>query len=66
MIEFNDEEKQANDHLMEFMNIVQREWGLNCNEGEFVHAIHTLQFFIMKHMLQRLEAKDFSEWYDGV
>ncbi len=60
--EFDAEENDANDHLMIFMEIL-RGWGLNCNESEMTHAIHTLQMFVIKHMLQRLGAKDFSDWY---
>lgn len=63
-IEFIDDEDLANSHLMAFIEIVHDKWGLNCNYEELGHAIHTLQLYVIKHMLQRLEAKDFSEWYD--
>jgi len=65
MISFNKEEEAANQLLMDFMEQL-REWGLNCNEGEMAHAIHTLQLFLIKHMLQRYNIEDFSEWFNTV
>lgn len=61
-IRFDEEESRANDHLMAFMDQL-REWELNCNQQEVGVAIHTLQTFIIKHMLQRLGAEGFSDWY---
>jgi len=63
-VRFDEQEENANNLLLEFMRIVQDEWGLNANGGELAHAIHTLQLFVIKRMLQRLNAVDFSDWYD--
>lgn len=62
-LDFDAEEQYANGLLLKFMEQLKA-WNLNCNENEWVHAIHTLQMFVIKHMLQRLDAKDFSHWYD--
>lgn len=61
-IQFDAAEDYANGLLMEYMQILD-DWGLNCNKQELSTAIHTLQMFTIKHMLQRLEATGFSEWY---
>lgn len=63
MIGFDPEEEIASDHLLEFMKTMKK-WKLNCNQDELNQAIHILQLFIIKHMLQRLEAEGFSNWYD--
>ena len=63
-IALNIEEESASSLLLKtYYQIL--DWGLNCNQGELTHAVHTIQMFIIKHMLQRLEAEDFSPWYDG-
>lgn len=62
-IAFDAEEDQANALLLGYMRWMEN-WGLNCNQQEMTTAIHTLQMFIIKHMLQRLGAEDFSDWYD--
>jgi hypothetical protein len=64
-LKFDVEEHAANSHLMAYMNYLRR-WGLNCNEQEMTAAIHALQLFVIKRMLQRLGAEDFSDWYDNV
>jgi hypothetical protein len=61
-LRFDSEEAAASDHLMAFMDQL-KDWGLDCNQEEWVHAIHTLQLFVIKHMLQRLGAEGFSDWY---
>lgn len=63
-IAFNNEEEAANHGLMIFTHWM-KEWELNANEHEYIGAIHTLQTFIIKHMLQRLGAEGFSDWYDN-
>lgn len=62
-VKFNEEEEVAGKLLLDFMQTL-RNWGLNCNQDEMVGAIHTLQLFIIMHMLQR-EGEGFGDWYDG-
>lgn len=62
ILAFDQEEQVASDHLIAFMQQVQ-DWDLNCNQQELVTAIHTLQTFVIKHMIQRLNGENFSEWY---
>lgn len=65
MIKFESEEVEANDHLLDFMNIVINKWNLvEGNRNELGAAIHTLQLYIIMHMLQREGAEGFSNWYD--
>jgi hypothetical protein len=61
-LQFDEEENKANQYLLDFMDQLD-DWELNCNAAEYVQAVHTLQFFITMHMLQRLGAEGFSEWY---
>ena len=63
MLTFNEEEDAAIETLMQFMNIVQKEWDLNCNGGELAQAIHTLHMFIFQHALQRTGSPN-GEWYN--
>lgn len=62
-IKFDAEEDQANRCLLGYMRWLEN-WGLNCNQQEMTDAIHTLQMFIIMHMLQRLGAENFSEWFE--
>ena len=63
IVKFNEEEEKANEYLLTFMNQVQK-WGLICNENELTHAVHSCQMFLIKHMLQRIGAEEFSYWYE--
>ena len=65
IIKYNESEQAASDCLLEFMRIVQKDWKLEVNHDEMVGAIHTLQTFIIKHMLQRLKAEGFSDWFEN-
>jgi DNA modification methylase len=38
-------------------------WDLRHNGTEMVSAIHVLQGFVVQHMLQRLDAESWGNWY---
>lgn len=62
-IVFNDAEQEISDHIMAaYQGILGL--GLTCNQDELYNAVHSMQLFLIKHMLQRLGAKGFSEWYN--
>lgn len=59
----NAEEREAGDHLLAFMEIVSQRWGLAANAGEMTTAIHTLQGFIIQHMLVRIAPDHWGDWW---
>lgn len=59
----DDEEQEAMDHLLAFMNIVTNRWGLAVNTGELASGVHVCQGFITQHMLHRLAPDNWSDWY---
>lgn len=59
---FNEAEAAIDEHICAAMRGIQ-DLGLMCNEGELAHAVHTMQLFVIKHMLQRLGSPEFSHWY---
>lgn len=63
MLVFNEAEAAIDEHIVAAMQGIQ-DLGLMCNEGELAHAVHTLQLFLIKHMLQRLGSPEFSDWYE--
>jgi hypothetical protein len=56
------EEERAMDHLLAFMDTLKG-WGLRTNGTEMVSAVHVLQGFVVQHMLQRLDAEAWGNWY---
>lgn len=60
---FDTEEEAANEHLMDFMTTVAKDWGLKYNADELTRAIHTLQMFVFQHALQRTDGLN-GEWYE--
>ena len=59
------DERQAMDHLMAYMKIVEADWKLKFNHDELRPAIHVLQGFIVQHMLHRLNPAGWSNWYEA-
>ena len=55
--------ERASGLLLKFQEIVTSDWGLRANSAEFYGAIHTLQSFIVQHMLQRQEPEYWASWY---
>ena len=63
-VEFDAEEQKANSALIEAMQIIIHDWNLyEGNRSEVAAAIHTIQLFIIQHMLQRVGANGFNPWY---
>lgn len=63
MIEFNEEEREASDALLNCMQIINRRWELQHNKEELAAAVHVIQGFIVQHMLNRLEPENWGSWY---
>ena len=63
LIVLDDDEWEAMDALEVVMRKI-RGWGLSANACEMTAAIHTLQSFVMQHMLSRLNPV-WSDWYGG-
>lgn len=59
----NEDEQEAMDHLAAFMKILLERWSLRSNQSEMATAIHTLQGFIVQHMLHRLMPGEWNAWY---
>lgn len=59
----DEEEAEAMEHLLAYMELVTKRWGLRTNEGELTAAIHVLQGFVIQHMLRRLAPSSWSLWY---
>ena len=55
------DERKAMDHLLAFMKHL-RKWGMDANQTELAMAIHTLQGFVVQHMLHRLAPDCWSSW----
>lgn len=62
LVTFDDSEREANDALRRFLEIVNS-WGENANLEELVSAVHACQIFIVSRMLHRLNPDEFSNWY---
>lgn len=60
---FNLEEREVNDKLLEVMRIIEEDWDLLANHQELVIGIHTIQRFIIQHMLQRTNPEQWGNWY---
>ena len=56
------EETQVMDELLAIMQRFEG-WGLRANVLEMTAAIHTLQSFVVQHMLARIEPSLWSDWY---
>jgi hypothetical protein len=61
-LDFEGLEEEANDKLMDVMDILITQMGLKCNHDELVRAVHTIQLFIWQHALQRTGAA-VGGWY---
>ena len=59
----NAEERQVLNLLQAFMDKVVDDWGLSANFSELTSAIHVLQGFVVQHMLERVEPKEWSLWF---
>lgn len=60
---FDDSEREINDHILAAMRGIQ-DLGLRANEAELVQAVHTMQAFVIQHMLQRLGGA-WGQWYEA-
>lgn len=58
----DDDEREAMDLLLAFMETLQR-WGLRVNQEELAQAIHVLQGFVITRMLSRKAPHSWSNWY---
>ncbi len=61
-LDFEGLEEEANEKLMDVMEIITKKMGLKYNTDELVRAIHTIQLFIWQHALQRTGAA-VGGWY---
>lgn len=57
-----DEEQEIMDHIHAAMYGI-KDLGLNCNENELTHAVHSLQMFVMIRVLNR-DNPYWSNWYE--
>lgn len=60
---FNEEETAIDEHIVAALHGIH-DLGLKVNHQELAHAVHTMQLFVIKHMLQRLGSPEFSDWYE--
>ena len=58
----NTEEQEALNHILDAMAIIHS-WGLSANSQELTAAVHTLQGFVIAHMLHRVEPSLWSNWF---
>lgn len=58
----NRRERHAMSKLLEAYAEIQS-WGLIANEDELARAIHSVQQFIIGHMLHRIEPGHWSAWF---
>ena len=56
-------EREAMDHLLAFMQIIESEWHQLHNQTECSIHVHGLQGFVVQHMLQREGEGDWSHWF---
>lgn len=59
----DDDEDWAMTRLIDVMNRIIRDWGLRYNNTELIGAVHTIQSFIVQHMLHRLNPAFWGDWY---
>ena len=66
-LDFEGVEAEAQEKLMDVMEIIIKDMGLLYNHDELARAraIHTIQLFIWQHALQRTGAACW-EWFDNV
>lgn len=54
------------DRVLAHIKAAHREildWGLDCNTQELTQAVHTMQMFVIMHMLGRDPSGEWSDWY---
>lgn len=61
-IDWNQEEKDCGDKLLDVMDTIIHDWKLKYNHDELVRAVHTIQLFIWQKALQRTESAG-GNWY---
>jgi len=64
-LDFEGLEAEAQEKLMDVMEIINKDMGLKYNHDELVRAIHTIQLFIWQHALQRTGAVC-GEWFEQI
>lgn len=62
MAELDKDEQEVFDLLTEAWKRI-RGWGLDVNLDELDHSFHMVQLFVIQHMLQRENPKDWAIWY---
>lgn len=66
----NAEEQAVMDHISAAMAGIQGPLGLREIDGQYVNinelvvAVHTLQSFVIQHMLQRIEPDKWGKWFE--
>ena len=63
--QLNDDEQMIMQRVLDVHAQVLK-WGLIANKDELYSAIHTIQSFIIHHMLQRLNPDYWSHWYQEI
>ena len=58
----NLEEQEVLNHILAAMEKIES-WGLAVNTQELTVAVHTLQGFVIAHMLHRIEPRIWSNWF---
>lgn len=61
-VDLNDEEEEV---MMLLLGVYERivDWGLGANQYELAAAVHTIQGFIVQHMLNRLAPDAWQDWF---
>ncbi len=62
MSKLNSDEQEVFDLLTEARDRIHA-WGLDVNLDELDHGLHTVMQFIIQHMLQRENPKDWAKWF---
>lgn len=59
----NEEELAALAHIDAAVEQILK-WKPRANSTELIHGVHTVQQFVIQHMLQRLGGPSWGHWYD--
>jgi len=63
-VKFTSSEQRAWDAIKEAFAIIAHEWKLKANHGELGSAVHTIQGFVLQHMLSRV-SDGFGSWWES-
>jgi hypothetical protein len=64
LLVLNEDEQEAMDGVLTAFNIIANRWKLKSNHAELTSAVHTVQGFVIQHMITRLSPKWGNWWQD--